>query len=581
MTRGVIGRVVLGVWLGCVTAAAQLPPEIMVDRYLLRAERLMEAQDPKGALELMGKIVALQEEHGLTFPREFHFKHAQMALLAGAVQEAIDAVSMYLVEAGREGKSYREALELLEEAELLQSWFDPQQTCTGKSKGAECWMEVVGQPGCYVWNRSLEPDATVTWTGACSGGRAQGEGTLKWVSEDGEKSAELTGSLTDGRMHGQWVERFWSGIVAEGPYVDGKEHGQWVLRFASGSVWEGPYVEGKKHGHWVGRGADGTVYQEGPYVEGKKHGQWVNRQSDGQVHEGPYVEDSKEGQWEERWADGAVKFVTFQRGKRVGVASSANPSQVGSITAGGIPSVSVGIRAGETVVFDGMEFVGIPPGRYRMGSTSRNADDDEQPVTRVRISKGFYLGKYEVTQAEWQAVMGSNPSSFETCGGNCPVESVSWKDIQAFIGKLNGMSGGKHYRLPTEAEWEYAVRAGTKRDTYAGNITEGWGNDPVLNGIAWYRKNSGDRTHPVGQKAPNGWGLHDMLGNVREWVGDWYSDYPGGTVTDPEGPVSGSERVIRGGSWNFSAGDCRSANRGRSSPGIRYYSLGFRLLREE
>ena len=308
MTRRALGRVVLGVWLGCLTAgAAQLPPEIMVDRYLLRAERLMEAQDPKGALELMGKIVALQEEHGLTFPREFHFKHAQMALLAGAVQEAIDAVSMYLVEAGREGKSYREALELLEEAELLQRWFDPQQTCTGKSKGAECWMEVVGQPGCYVWNRSLEPDATVTWTGACSGGRAQGEGTLKWVWEDGEKSAELTGSLTDGRMHGQWVERFWSGIVAEGPYVDGKEHGQWVLRFANGNVWEGPYVEGKKHGHWVGRGADGTVFQEGPFADGKRHGDWIERDEDGWVLKGPYEEGEKHGHWVKLFADGTVR----------------------------------------------------------------------------------------------------------------------------------------------------------------------------------------------------------------------------------------------------------------------------------
>ena len=133
-----------------------------MDRHLLRAERMMEAKDPKGALELMGTIVALQKERGLTFPKEFHFKHAKVALSARAVQEALDAVNTYLVEAGRGGKFYRE---LLEEVEQLQSWFDPEQLCADKSKGAECWKELTGQPGCYVWDDYLIPDQTVTWTG--------------------------------------------------------------------------------------------------------------------------------------------------------------------------------------------------------------------------------------------------------------------------------------------------------------------------------------------------------------------------------------------------------------------------------
>ena len=238
-------------------------------------------------------------------------------------------------------------------------------------------------------------------------------------------------------------------------------------------------------------------------------------------------------------------------------------------------------RAGETVVFDGIEFVWIPPGEFQMGSTSQHAHPYEQPVTRVRIGNGFYLGKYEVTQAEWQAVMGNNPSRFKSCGGNCPMETVSWEDAQAFIGRLNARSAGGRYRLPTEAEWEYAARAGTTTDTYAGDITELRGNDPVLNGIAWYDQNSGDRTHPVGQKAPNGFGLHDMLGNVWEWVGDWYGNYPGGAVTDPAGPASGSYRVFRGGGWNYNARNCRSASRGGNSPGIHLHNLGFRLLRTE
>ena len=263
----------------------------------------------------------------------------------------------------------------------------------------------------------------------------------------------------------------------------------------------------------------------------------------------------------------------------------AEGEQARAEAGGGAPSGAqaglAGIRVGETLVFDGIEFVGIPPGEFLMGSTGENVGGDERPLTRVKISKGFYLGKYEVTQDQWQGVMGTNPSTFKDCGGNCPVERVSWEAVQVFIGRLNGTSGGGRYRLPTEAEWEYAARAGTTTDTYAGDITQPVGNDPVVNGIAWYGGNSGGPTQPVGQKAPNAFGLHDMLGNVWEWVGDWYGSYPGGTVTDPEGPASGSGRVFRGGSWFIIAGYCRSAYRNGDSPGGRDGSLGFRLLREE
>ena len=166
--------------------------------------------------------------------------------------------------------------------------------------------------------------------------------------------------------------------------------------------------------------------------------------------------------------------------------------------------------------------------------------------------------------------MGSNPSGFPECGLDCPVERVSWEDAQEFIRRLNAMDGATTYRLPTEAEWEYAARAGTTGDRY-GN----------LDAIAWCGENSGGRTHPVGGKVPNAWGLHDMLGNVWEWVEDWYGDYPGGTVTDPRGPGSGSYRVLRGGGWHFSASYCRSSRRNNGPPGIRDYGLGFRLLRTE
>ena len=218
----------------------------------------------------------------------------------------------------------------------------------------------------------------------------------------------------------------------------------------------------------------------------------------------------------------------------------------------------------------GMEFVRVPAGEFLMGSTSEEALSREQPVTRVRISRAFELGKHEVTQAEWEAVMGSNPSRFDECGGDCPVERVSWDDVQEFIGRLNALEGEARYRLPTEAEWEYAARAGTSGDRYGGD----------LDAIAWYDGNSGGGTHPVGQKAPNAWGLHDMLGNVWEWVQDWYGPYPGGSVTDPQGPASGSARVGRGGGWVFDARSCRASDRIILTPGFRYY-LGFRLLRME
>ena len=238
--------------------------------------------------------------------------------------------------------------------------------------------------------------------------------------------------------------------------------------------------------------------------------------------------------------------------------------------------------AGESREFDGMEFVWLPAGEFQMGSTGMYAYEDEQPLTRVRISRGYWLGKYEVTQAEWEAVMGSNPSKFDECGPNCPVEQVSWEDVQEFIRELNAAVGEERYRLPTEAEWEYAARAGTSEDTHSGNLTDLYGRDPVLEGIAWYRRNSGGRTQPVGRKAPNPWGLYDMLGNVQEWVQDWYGDHlQGGTVTDPRGPESGSVRMLRGGSWHFHSKCCRVSHRYIGPSGTRSGDLGFRLLRTE
>ena len=227
-------------------------------------------------------------------------------------------------------------------------------------------------------------------------------------------------------------------------------------------------------------------------------------------------------------------------------------------------------RTGETQVFDGMEFVWIPAGEFRMGSTSAEADDDEQPVRTVRIGEGFWLGKHEVTQSEWQREMGSNPSRFDECGPTCPVEQVSWDDAQEFIGRLNARGGGNRYRLPSEAEWEYAARAGTTGDRY-GNV----------DAIGWYRDNSRSSPHPVGQKGPNGWGLHDMLGNVWEWVEDCWHDSYRGAPTDGTAWTTGGNcrRVLRGGSWDLNPRNLRAANRGRFGDGDRSNLVGFRVAR--
>ena len=374
------GLAVLAALLLPALSVGQLPPDIILDSYLLQVEQAVRDGDAAGARAAINKILALQKEHEVDLPDDFHFRDAKVADLSDLPEQALNAVVKYLAAAGREGRHYAEALELMN--------------------------------------------------------KAQAE-----------------------------VEEL-------------KERRELLVR-------------------------------------------------------------EREARERER---------------------EAREREVGKIRAGLARDIPAA-----------MGLVRIPAGRFRMGSTSAEALNRERPVRKVRISQGFYMGKYEVTQGQWEAVMGSAPSYFKECGLDCPVEGVSWDDVQEFMRRLNALEGEATYRLPTEAEWEYAARAGTAGDRYAGN------SDP----IAWYEENSGDRTHPVGQKAPNAFGLHDMLGNVWEWVQDWYGDYPGGAVTDPRGPGSGSFRVLRGGSWSSVARSCRASDRYYNSPGTRYDNLGFRLLRAE
>ena len=223
----------------------------------------------------------------------------------------------------------------------------------------------------------------------------------------------------------------------------------------------------------------------------------------------------------------------------------------------------------------GMEFILIPAGTFVMGSldSNRMALDWEKPAHQVTIRQTFYLGKYPVTQTQWQAVMGSNPSQFK--GENRPVENMSWEDVQAFMLKLNEQENGCAYRLPTEAEWEYACRAGTT-SCYS------FGDDAAqLSEYAWYEENSDSQTHLIGQKKPNAWGLYDMHGNVWEWCQDWYGLYSAGAVTDPTGPTCGKIHVLRGGAWTDDSWRLRSASRFAPDPEYRYNFLGFRLAQDQ
>ncbi|KPA10133.1 serine/threonine protein kinase [Candidatus Magnetomorum sp. HK-1] len=225
----------------------------------------------------------------------------------------------------------------------------------------------------------------------------------------------------------------------------------------------------------------------------------------------------------------------------------------------------------------GMTFRLIPAGTFVMGSPEdelgRGGNETQYTVT---LSESFYLQTTELTQGQWEAVMGNNPSSFTDCGRNCPVEYISWEETQTYIEALNAMGEGT-YTLPTAAQWEYASRAGSNKAFANGGISYTT-TDANLDVMGWYSINSSLSTHAVAQKVANLWGLFDMHGNVWEWCQDWYDFYPTGSVTDPVGPSSGSQRVVRGGSWTSPVSDCRSARHHGTSPDFRG-NIGMRLLR--
>ena len=258
------------------------------------------------------------------------------------------------------------------------------------------------------------------------------------------------------------------------------------------------------------------------------------------------------------------------------VSTTASTVSVSPVQVPAVPSNTISDDVITIPVKDGIciEMVKVEAGTFMMGATSemKNPYDDEKPVHQVTLTNDYYMGKYEVTQALWQVVMGKNPSYFK--GDNLPVNYVRWKDCQRFISKLNSMTGRK-FRLPTEAEWEYAARGGKKSRGYQ------YSGSSNISDVAWYDGNSGDKTHPVGSKQANELGIYDMTGNVLEWCQDWYGSYYSSSQTNPTGATSGSRHVNRGGSWH--------SNVRRSSSSCRYgviyvdrdLDLGFRLALSE
>ena len=326
--RKVIRSFFISVFLGLfAVASAQLPPEIMVDKYLLQAEQLLEKKDYAEAFKMMEKVIVLQKEHSLTLSDEFHFHYAQVAFSTGSMQTALDAVSKYL-SAGKEAESYKEALALLikieeELAKFEVLEFSPENTCIGKPEGSRCWIALTDQPECYVWNPILEKDETVTWTGECSDGFAQGMGTLihnyiRWENDDamGRTKTEEIGQLQNGKKHGHWVESFTGSTtykdtgnkyqslsVAEGPIWRARDTGIGSLIVIRSYMKKAPMWRGKKHGGWIHYFSDGSVEAKGSYVNNERHGHWVVRLDDRQeaVSEGLYVNGKMHGRWVRRY----------------------------------------------------------------------------------------------------------------------------------------------------------------------------------------------------------------------------------------------------------------------------------------
>lgn len=534
------------------------------------------------------------------------------------------------------------------------SLFRGDSMCAGQPEGTACWLELASHPGCYIWTQFLNSDVAMTWTAECAEGLAQGMGTLtKTHFRSARMLTEHVGYLEAGMMHGQWVERAADGRVWEGPFVEHKRHGQWIFRhpdgrvekkfyvngryvgrrpeavieeghlvegmkkgdwvinypdgrvdegpfeegkrqgkwvdrLPSGEVQEGPYDEGRRHGFWVWQGPTGIVW-EGRYAVGKRHGRWVERYANGQVWEGPYTEGKKHGEWVIREKEGDVRRGSYVEGQRQGRWIEYDRSE------DVVSTVSFTYDDGRIVPIK-PEMVVIPGGRFRMGCVSRqNCSDREIPVHEVRVET-FELSNTEVTFEEYDqftAATGREWKKDEGWGrGRRPVIHVSWEDAIAYVKWLSEQTG-EQFRLPSEAEWEYAARAGTETKYHFGD------DDSKLCEYANHSDSSlqeeeakkgtynicsdgvGAKTAEVGKYRPNPYGLYDIYGNVGEWVQDCWNETYQGAPTDGSAWESGdcSMRVFRGALWFGAPWSMRSAFRIANSSELGGEGGGFRIAR--
>ncbi|WP_278855526.1 SUMF1/EgtB/PvdO family nonheme iron enzyme [Leyella stercorea] len=301
------------------------------------------------------------------------------------------------------------------------------------------------------------------------------------------------------------------------------------------------------------------------YIDGKKVGQ-SPRVFNGILVGNHKVEIKKDGYGTD---SKTVSILEGQTASLSGVLATHTSSSVASGFSSSGNTITIPVKNGISI-----DMVRVEVETFTMGATAEMKDpyNDEKPTHRVTLTNDYYIGKYEVTQALWQTVMGKNPSKFK--GDNLPVERVGWDDCQEFISKLNDITG-KTFRLPTEAEWEYAARGGNKSRGYQYS-----GSNNLLD-VAWFRDNSGSKTHGVGTKQANELGIYDMSGNVWEWCQDWYGTYSSSSRVNPTGANSGSDRVFRGGSWFNYAWSCRSSCRRRNAPYDDDSFLGLRLVLSE
>ena len=301
------------------------------------------------------------------------------------------------------------------------------------------------------------------------------------------------------------------------------------------------------------------------YVDGNKVGQ-SPRVFNGIMVGNHKVEIKKDGYGTE---SKTVNILEGQTATLAGVLTANTTVSANTTSSLSGNTITIPVKNGISI-----EMVRVEAGTFTMGATREMKDpyDDEKPTHKVTLTNDYYIGKYEVTQALWQAVMGNNPSNFN--GDNLPVEKVSWDDCQEFISKLNKMTG-KKFRLPTEAEWEYAARGGKNSRGYQ------YSGSNNISDVAWYTNNSGSKTHAVGTKQSNELGIYDMTGNVWEWCQDWKGTYSSSSQVNPTGATSGSLRVSRGGSWYNAARLCRSSYRSNITPGYRDINLGLRLVLSE